>query len=131
MKLIIQYVGYFMALVGALTVIWRVAISFQKGEDRDMITNKEIIEIRDEMITRTEWSILVDSISHHTARMEGSMNEIKTGLNALRNSYVSFVRNQKNLTTDQFLKYMEGIEFELKKKPESSSWLIPLRRDGS
>lgn len=114
-----------MAVVGAVTVIWRVAVSFQKNENRDELTTAEICEIRDEMITRTEWHVFTDSVYAHNYQMRRSMNEIKTGLNALRNSYVSYLRNDKGLTKDEFLNYMEGIEFELKKKPDNSSWRIP------
>lgn len=114
-----------MAVVGAVTVIWRVAISFQKNESRDEITTQEICEIREEMITKEQWHVFTDSVYAHNYRMRNSMNEIKTGLNALRNSYVSYLRNQKGLTKEEFLNYMEGIEFELKKKPDNSSWRIP------
>ena len=127
MKIIIQYIGYFMAVVGMVTVIWRVAISFQKAEDRDSLTTQEICEIKEDMVKHTDWKIFVDSIYYHNFRMEEKMNDIKKGLNALRSSYVQYLRNDESLTKDDFLQYMEGIEFELKKKPVNSSWLIPLR----
>jgi len=126
-KAIIQYVGYFMALVGAVTVIWRIAVSFQKADDLNIHNTEDIIEIRDDMVTKTEWYLFTDSIYNHNRRMRSSMNEIKVGLNNLRNSYVSYLRNDSRLTKDDFLRYMEGIEFELKKKPDNSSLLIPLR----
>lgn len=127
MKPLAQYISYFMAIVGAVTVIWRVAVSFQKSEDRDDIATQELTEIKQEMITKNEWSIFTDSIYYHNVRMERKMDDIKTGLNALRSSYVLHLRNDKTLTKDAFLQYMEGIEFELKKKPDNSSWMIPLR----
>ena len=127
MKIIIQYIGYFMAVVGMVTVIWRVAISFQKAEDRDSLTTQEICEIKEDMVKHTDWKIFVDSIYYHNFRMGEKMNDIKKGLNALRSSYVQYLRNDGSLTKDDFLQYMEGIEFELKKKPVNSSWLIPLR----
>ena len=130
MKVVVQYIGYFMAILGALTVVWRIAISFQKGEDRDSHTNEEIIEIREDMITRYEWKTFTDSIYVHNYRMRNSMEEIKTGLNSLRTSYVSYIKDQSSqnaLTVDQFIRYMDGVEFELKKKPEKNSWQIPLQ----
>jgi len=127
MKAIIQYIGYFMAIVGAVAVIWRIAVSFQKSESQNDINTSDIIEIRDEMVTRTDWHILTDSLYLHNDRMRRSMSEIKTGLNNLRNSYVSYLRSDKTLTKDDFLKYMNGIEFELKKKPNNSSFMIPYK----
>jgi hypothetical protein len=130
MKVVVQYIGYFMAILGALTVVWRIAISFQKGEDRDSHTTQEIIEIREDMITRYEWKTFTDSIYVHNHRMRNSMEEIKTGLNSLRTSYVSYIKDQSSqnaLTVDQFIRYMDGVEFELKKKPEKNSWQIPLQ----
>lgn len=128
MKSIIQYIGYFMAVVGVVTVIWRIAVSFQKSESRDDVTTQELTEIKQEMITKTEWSVFTDSIYYHNVRIENKMEDIKTGLNALRGSYVLHLRNDKNLTKDDFLKYMEGIEFELKKKSDNSTWMIPLQQ---
>lgn len=129
MKAVIQYIGYFMAVVGVVTVIWRIAVSFQKSEALNDHNASDIIEIRDEMVTRTDWHVLTDSLYVHNVRMSQSMNEIKTGLNNLRNSYVSYLRSDKGLTKDDFLRYMEGIEFELKKKPDNSTFMIPYRSD--
>ncbi|MDH7554351.1 MAG: hypothetical protein QHH74_11910 [Spirochaetota bacterium] len=116
-----------MTVVGVVTVIWRVAISFQKAEDRDNFTAQEIYEIKENMVRRTDWKIFVDSIYYYNFRMEEKMNDIRKGLNALRSSYVQYLRNDESLTKDDFLQYMEGIEFELKKKPGNSSWMIPLQ----
>jgi len=129
MKTVIQYISYFMAFVGAVAVIWRIAVSFQKSDDLVIHNSEDIIEIRDDMVTKSEWYLFTDSIYSHNRRMRSSMNEIKTGLNNLRNSYVSYLRNDERLTKDDFLRYMEGIEFELKKKPDNSSLMIPLRRN--
>jgi len=116
-----------MAIVGAVAVIWRIAISFQKSETQNDDNTSDIIEIRDAMVTRTDWHVLTDSLYLHNARMRRGMNEIKTGLNNLRNSYVAYLRSDKGLTKDDFLRYMEGIEFELKKKPDNSTFMIPYR----
>jgi len=126
MQKLVQYISYFMAVIGAVTVIWRIAVSFQKADDMNADNTQEIIEIRNEMITRTQWYIFTDSVYNHNYRMRNSVEEIKKSLNNLRNSYVSYLRNDESLTKDDFLRYMEGIEFELKKKPDNSSWKIPL-----
>jgi hypothetical protein len=118
-----------MAFVGAVAVIWRIAVSFQKSDSQNDLNTSDIIEIRQEMVTQHDWHMLSDSIFAHNSRMMSGMTEIKTGLNRLRNSYVSYLRSDKTLTKDDFLRYMEGIEFELKKKPDNSSWMIPLRQN--
>lgn len=96
-----------MAVVGALTVLWRVAISFQRGEDKTT-------QIEKEMVTKYDMKKLVDSISIYNYRMENKMDAIISSQNALRTSYVKYLKsavNSKTLTLDNFLQYMEGIEW--------------------
>jgi hypothetical protein len=107
MQSIIDYIKYFMAIAGAVTIMWRVAVSFQRGEDKTA-------QIEKEMVTKYDMKKLVDSITLYNYRMERKMNDVIVGQNALRVSYIKHLRsavNEKTLSLDDFLEYMNGIEW--------------------
>lgn len=53
--------------------------------------------------------------------------ELKENTKALTRSYVKHLSNDRNLTKDMFLEYMEGLQIELKKKELRT----PLSQGGS
>ena len=48
-----KYIGCFAAIVGIVTVIWRIVISFQAGEDRDAHTTIELDGVHKEEVDNT------------------------------------------------------------------------------
>lgn len=128
MKQIVQYIGYFMAVAGCVAFIWQKAIITEQRRDKATHTEQKIANIEKNMVTKTNIAEIVDSI--FVVRLD----TVIRNQNALRNSYVAFIRDRyvgKNapLTFDDFEKYMNGIEFELKiPKPDSADFKIKIRK---
>lgn len=110
---IIQYIGYFMAVAGVVAFIWQKAIITEQRRDKVTHVEQKVANIERSMITKENVAQVVDSV--FAAKLVPYIKD----MNALRNSYVAFVKDRyiganKPLTFDDFVKYMNGIEFELK-----------------
>ena len=103
MKQLSTYIGYIMAIVGFATIIWRVAVSFQKTEDRTGIIEKKIDRIERGQITKSQIVYIVDSL----------LQPVVENQNAWGKSYVYHLRRDSTLKLDDFIKIMGGMEFEL------------------
>jgi len=90
-----------MAIVGFATVVWRVAISFQKTEDRTGVIEKKIDRIERTQITKSDVSNIVDSL----------LQPVLLAQDGLRRSYVRYLRNDSTLKLTDFIEYMNGIEW--------------------
>jgi len=127
MKQLAAYIGYIMGIAGFAMFIWQASAKYQKGEDQSTSTKEEVKEIKESMITKADWRTFADSICAYNERMERKQDEVISRLNSLRGSYVKYVSRDSTLTYKEFREYMEGIEFELKKKFESNLLMTPWR----
>jgi len=103
MKLFLQYIGYLMAIVGFATVVWRVAVSFQKTEDRTGIIEKKIDRIERTQITKSDVAGIVDSL----------LKPVIENQDAWGKSYIYHLRRDSSLKLDDFIRILEGVKFEL------------------
>jgi hypothetical protein len=113
MKQIATYIGYVMGILGFAGIIWTYASKSADKQYEVADVKKQLTELQQNMITKNDIANVVDSIV--VVRLKPIMN----AQNALRTSYVQFVKDVytnkgKSLTFDDFVKYMDGIEFELK-----------------
>lgn len=108
MKLFLQYIGYLMAIVGFATIVWRVAISFQKTEDRTGIIEKKIDGIERSLISKADVTNIVDSLLQPVIANQDSWGR----------SYVYHLRRDSTLKFNDFLKIMEGLQFVLVQSEE-------------
>jgi hypothetical protein len=113
MKQIAIYIGYVMGILGFAGIIWTYASKSADKQYEVADVKKQLTELQQNMITKNDIANVVDSIV--VVRLKPIMN----AQNALRTSYVQFVKDVytnkgKSLTFDDFVKYMDGIEFELK-----------------
>lgn len=97
------YIGYAMAIIGFAGIVWRVAVSFQKTEDRTGIIEKKIDKIERSLITKLDVSRVVDSL----------LQPVIANQDAWGKSYVYHLRRDSTLKLDDFIKIMGGLEFEL------------------
>jgi len=103
MKIFLQYIGYLMAIVGFATVVWRVAVSFQKTEDRTGIIEKKIDRIERMQITKSDVAGIVDSL----------LKPVIENQDAWGKSYIYHLRRDSSLKLDDFIRILEGVKFEL------------------
>ena len=128
MKQIVQYIGYVMAVWGVAVTIWTLSAKNTDKKYDVLDIKEEVVTLKQGMITKTEIANMLDSIV--VERLEPVIN----GQNALRSSYVNFVKDVyiskgKPLTFDDFVKHMDGIEFELKTpKIDTMDFKIKIRK---
>jgi len=92
-----------MAIVGFATVVWRVAVSFQKTEDRTGIIEKKIDRIERTQITKSDVAGIVDSL----------LKPVIENQDAWGKSYIYHLRRDSSLKLDDFIRILEGVKFEL------------------
>jgi len=137
MEKLMSYITYFMAVVGVVSVIYQFGFKMSKDTSRidrteEIITQMTSKEIRDEAFK--------DSVIVFSGRMEDKLDFLKEQfvismalLNALRTSYVNYLRSDSSLKRSEFYNYMEGIEFnfrsrELENAVDTSSYKILIRK---
>jgi len=125
-KLAIKYIGYLMAFAGAVTLVWKVAVYFDRRDNRSSLIEIKVDKL---IISDSSRSAKLDHIITNQKNIEIKFNESIVAQNALRNSYVLHLSKDKALTKEDFLKYMEGLSLELKKNDWINMWLIPLQKD--
>jgi hypothetical protein len=110
LELFKSYWGYFMTLLAAVTFIWTLGVKSEKKNIEKGSLQKDVIQIKE---TQKVQGKNIDSLLNIVTDVKESQVEVLDNQNALRNSYVKYVVNDKSLTTKQFLEYMEGLEFQL------------------
>jgi ABC-type tungstate transport system permease subunit len=111
LKQIVQYISYAMSVWAVLTTVWILSAK-NAGKDYNVANLKnDVAKIQTEMITKYEMKIFTDSISYYNYRMEQKLNTLVKSNNNLRNSYVNYLKRDKTLKLEDFLKFMNGIEW--------------------
>lgn len=120
-KVIFKYIGYFLALAGAITIVWKVASAFERRSLKDTTTDQKLeIIIDNQHIQKTT----IDSTLRILGITNSKLDEVIKSQNALQNSYVKHLMNDKTLTKDDFVNYMKDLEWSLKKNYENSIYPI-------
>jgi hypothetical protein len=132
MKQIATYIGYVMGILGFAGVIWTYA-SKSANKDFNIANLKDKVEnIEKNMVTKNDLKILTDSIGLYNYRMEQKVNALIKSNNNLRNSYVNYLKRDKTLKLDDFLKFMNGIEWVVSpiedKKIDSMDFKIKINK---
>jgi len=110
LEVIKTYWGYFMTIVAAVTFVWTVGVKSERKNNEKISTKEDLKELK---ILRAEDTKKLDSILFVVMNLQRGQNELVKNQNAMRNSYVTFLTNYKPLTLDQFIKLMNGLEFQL------------------
>jgi hypothetical protein len=124
------YIAGIMAVVGIVTLIWSMGGKAERKDSEKLGMKKDLTEIKAE---QTKQSTRIDSIlnividvKEKQSNLLENQNSLLVHQNSLRSSWVTWLVNQKTLTKEDFVKYMNGIEFQItpidaaenKKKPE-------------
>jgi hypothetical protein len=118
------YSGYYFAIVSVLGVVWGAFAAYDNWKDNNVILQNNVNTIikAQASAARTD-SILLDQ----QAKMKVQLNEIQGTTEALESSYVKRLSNDKSLSKQDFLDYMEGLSFDVKKNSSSEQSMIPYR----
>jgi hypothetical protein len=127
-----NYISYIVGILGFAGIIWTYA-SKSAGKDFDVSSLKSKVEsIENKMVVKSDLKVLTDSIGLYNNRMEGKINEVIKGQNALRTSYANYLKRDKTLTLDDFTKFMNGIQWVVSpiedKRNDSIDFQIKIRK---
>jgi len=124
-----EIVGYVMTVYSFAFTIWVLSNKqATKGLEFGELV-KKVETIQETMLTTKDIEPVIDSI----AKIQLDVRKVTFSQNALRNSYVAFVKRayteNKPLTFEEFVQYMQGIEFQLNiPKIDTSSFKISIRK---
>ena len=106
------YTEYYFAVTAALGIIWGAFVVYDKWRDDNNRMQKDVTTIiaTQKIQTRTD-SILLENQKD----MEAKLDKIENVTSSLQSSYVKYISNDKTLTKQDFLKYMEGLSYDVKK----------------
>ena len=113
MKSIMTYIGYVMGILGFAGVVWTYAT--RTADSRyDVITLKnDVIELNNKMVTKNDFKVLRDTLLQYIAQSESTDKTIIASHNALQRSWKQYLKDN-TINLEDFIKYMNGIEFELR-----------------
>jgi hypothetical protein len=110
MELIKTYIGYIVGILGFAGIIWTYA-SKSTSKDFNVASLKaNVMELKNEMVTKSDLKVFADSIGMYNFRMEHKMNQVVKSQNALRASYVTYIKSAVK-DRDYFIELMNGIEW--------------------
>jgi outer membrane PBP1 activator LpoA protein len=104
------YWGYAMTLIAAVTFVWTLGVKSERKDNEKITIKKDITQIITTQKTQTQ---KVDSLFIVVNIIKKDQKQIVDGQNAIRKSYVQYLSKDKNLTKEDFIKYMNGLEFQL------------------
>jgi predicted metal-dependent HD superfamily phosphohydrolase len=113
------YSGYYFSVVAVLGALWGAFAVYDNWKDNNvkMQSNVSTIIQTQKSQTKTDSILLVKQVV-----METKLNEIISNtdqnadnLKSLSTSYIKYISKDKTLTKEDFLKYMDGLSFDVKK----------------
>jgi len=122
------YWGYFMVFVTAVTFIWTLGVKSERKDNEKISIKKDVQEIKS---TQSIQTLKIDSLFNIVNSIKTSQKDILINQrdviknqNAMRDSYVMFLTNQKGLTLHDFIQYMNGLQFQVV-SPEDNLKVTP------
>jgi len=106
------YSSYYFAIVSVLGIIWGAFALYDDWRDnnRAMQTNVNTIIKAQIQAAKTDSLLLSQQ-----GKIKQQLNEIQGTTKSLESSYVKYLSKDKTLTKEDFLRYMEGLSFDVKK----------------
>lgn len=107
---------YFMivSILGALWGGFLMYDNWKHNNDKLQINVTKIIEAQMHQ-GKTDSLLLVNQ-----SEIQSQLQGIQATTNSLQSSYVKYISNDKTLTKQDFLRYMEGLSFDVKKNSMTS-----------
>ena len=106
------YSTYYFVILSVLGGVWGAFAVYDNWKDNNVILQSNVNTI----IQAQAKAARIDSLLlKQNADMEKQLNTIQGTTEALESSYVKRLSNDKTLTKQDFLKYMEGLSFDVKK----------------
>lgn len=116
-KAIKSYSEYYFAVVSVLGVLWGGFVVYDNWKDNNKTLQSNVKTIMEAQIRQGKTDSL---LLKNQFDMQSQLRAIESTTNSLQSSYVKYISNDKTLTKQDFLKYMEGLSFDVKKNSGTS-----------
>jgi len=106
------YSTYYFVILSVLGAVWGAFAVFDNWKDNNVILQSNVNTI---IQAQTKAAKIDSLLLKQNEDMQEQLNTIQGTTEALESSYVKRLSNDKTLTKQDFLKYMEGLSFDVKK----------------
>jgi len=115
------YSSYYFAIASVLGAVWGAFALYDNWKDKNEIlqTNVSTIIQAQSKAAKTDSLLLT-----RQATMKIQLDDILQTTEALENSYVKRLSNDKSLSKQDFLNYMDGLSFDTKKNSLSGQVVV-------
>jgi hypothetical protein len=108
---------YYFTIVTALGVLWGGFVMYDNWRDNNKVLQSNVKTIMETQVRQSKTdSLLLMQQTEMKFQLEG----IQATTNSLETSYVKYISNDKTLTKQDFLHYMDGLSFDVKKNSLTS-----------
>jgi len=104
-----------MAIVGAATVIWKFAVYFENRDDDLSITSSQVKEINVKLDSVMNNLQAIHAIKNDISDLKKGQKDMQRSQGVLVNSFAKHLSNDKSVTKDDLLDFMEQFRYEIKK----------------
>jgi hypothetical protein len=108
---------YYFTIVTVLGVLWGGFVMYDNWKENNKTLQSNVKTIMETQIKQSRTDSL---LLQNQSEMQLQLNGIQSTTNSLQSSYVKYISNDKTLTKQDFLKYMEGLSFDVKKNSLTS-----------
>jgi len=106
------YSSYYFAIVSVLGVVWGAFALYDNWRDDNAVLQANVKTIINAQVSAAKTDSLLLS---QQKKIQTQLNDIQGTTESLENSYVKYISKDKRLTKEDFLQYMEGLSFDVKK----------------
>ena len=106
------YSTYYFVILSVLGAVWGAFAVYDNWKDNNVILQSNVNTI---IQAQTKAARIDSLLLKQNEDMQAQLNMIQGTTEALESSYVTRLSNDKTLTKQDFLKYMEGLSFDIKK----------------
>jgi hypothetical protein len=118
------YVEYYLAFASIVGILWGGFTAYANWKNTDQVLQTNVKTI---METQFRQGKIDSLLLENQSEIRGKLNNIETTTSSLQSSYVKYISNDKTLTKQDFLRYMEGLSFDVKKN-SPTSMIDPLKK---
>jgi len=120
-----KYSEYYFTIVSVLGALWGAFVVYNNWKDNNKSMQKNVKTIIEAQIRQVKTdSILIKNQSD----MQLQLTQIQSTTASLQSSYVKYISNDKTLTKQDFLRYMDGLSFDVKKNSITSESILPYQQ---
>ena len=131
LELIKRYWGYFMTLIAIGTFVWTLGVKSERKVIETVNIKEDIIEVKNQQVEQNKQvknqNQQLDSLLIIVKDVRKEQSGLRTNQNAMRKSYVEYLSKDPRLTKEDFIKYMNGIEFQIVPPDKDSSDTITIQ----